>query len=207
MAYKGKFKNWDYFGDEYGGVEITYFPVDPFSALYCFELAADHIMNNKNSIAAMNAINVFESEARKNFKNSTLTSQTGTLENSFFGKITSDGRIVFGNRAISKTSGEPYATHLEYGFMHYSSGPIVGPYNFMRPAIEKTIESYKHDVGEEVMVNAAKLKAGITLSKAIDKSIKANRYTKRIDPITKKPYDRFQTSYGTPRYGYRSTFK
>lgn len=153
-----KKQNPEYFGTEYGGVEVTYFPMDPFSGLYLLDnVIRQNTWPHKtwaSANAAKMATDTFISEAQQNFTKVGLHS-TGDfyhgedMYNSFFGKISDDGDLILGNSAVNPRSGEPYPTHLEYGYN--VKGVRVGPYNVMRPAVAKAIEVYKENISDNVM--------------------------------------------------------
>jgi hypothetical protein len=135
-------------GNEYGGVELSYFgKYDPFTALFVLEETVDRICHSGDMVTIKKTVDTFIKKSKKNFYSSGLQDQSGELVDHFFGKLNYDGELILGNNVVSQTSGEPYATHLEYGFVHKGSTTLVGPYNFMRPAVREAIDVYKKYAG------------------------------------------------------------
>ena len=143
--------------DAYTGVELTFFPPDPWSGLYNLERTAEDLTHNtleKNYVAKQVA-DAFVKKAKHYYDTDAggdkkLKKRTWYMYESFFGKLRHNGDIVFGNSAMAPVTHQPYPTHLEYGFWNIKGGVRVAPHPIMRKAIKDAMEVYYRIASQEL---------------------------------------------------------
>ena len=133
------------FSDKYGGVELTFFPPDPWSGLYNLEHAVSGITSGTGDVSkaiAKKVSHTFIQSAQEYYHKANIKTQTGAMYSGYFCNLRNNGDIIFGNKAISQSSGEPYATHIEYGFYNVKTGRKIPPKPTMRPAVQDAMVTY-----------------------------------------------------------------
>ena len=171
--------------DKYTGVELTFFPPDPWSGLYNLQRTAEDLTKNtleKNYVAKQVA-DKFISKAQYYYD---LKTPTSAMYTSFFGALRPNGDIVFGNSALGFNN-QPYPTHLEYGFWNKKAGKRVPPHPIMRRAILDTMDLYYRIASQKLWDSYNEgalhgmLKSQIQeyANRSFDKYYESSAYTKR----------------------------
>jgi len=203
--------------EEYTGVEVTYNPPDPWSGL----ASMGHEVNSLCGPGAASNPHVrqlasevsksFLISAKMRYRLSNLNQQSSEMYNGYFCKLRKNGDIVFGNDAISSVTGEPYATHWEYGHWNLFKRQQMAPVPIMRPAIQTAMKRYyktaQDDVRDAYFRGASNL---VYVSRA---SLQATqRYRENNKGYSRHPSKRYEIHetydiFGESHFSGRETFK